>query len=71
MDIWQRFLLLLLDISVSLRVLGEFTLGMLKKCRCGKASWSTFNGPELISCRAFCLDEPGKADPKATKTKEK
>jgi hypothetical protein len=52
-------------------MLGELTPGMLIKCRCGKASWSTFKGPELISYRAFCLDEPGKADPKATKTKEK
>jgi hypothetical protein len=59
------------DISVLYKALGEFTPGILIKCRCGKASWSTFNGPELISYRAFCLDEPGKADPKATKTKEK
>jgi CspA family cold shock protein len=47
--------------------LVEFTSGILIKCRCGKASWSTFNGPELKSCRVFFLDEPGKADPKATK----
>jgi hypothetical protein len=38
-------------------MLGELTPGMLIKCRCGKASWSTFNGPELISYRAFCLEK--------------
>jgi hypothetical protein len=71
MDVWQRFPLLLWDMSVLSRALVEFTSSILVKCRCGKASWSTFNGPELTSYRAFCLDEPGKADPKATKTKEK
>ena len=37
MDIYQRFLLLLPDISVRLRVPVEFTTGILIKSRCGKA----------------------------------
>jgi hypothetical protein len=50
---------------------GEDCPPVYSKCRCGKASWSTFNGPELSSFRACCLDGSGKADPKATKKKEK
>jgi hypothetical protein len=57
--------------SVRSTALVEFPIGVFRKCRCGKASWSAFNGPELIATGLFYLDEPGKADPKATIKKEK
>jgi CspA family cold shock protein len=39
--------------SVLSRALVEFTSSILIRCRCGKASWSTFNGPELKATGLF------------------